>query len=98
MSHSAFAEFPCNPGRGPAFLADAMMPALEDTRAFDGCESIEVYVDEDDPDLVILWEKWASRPQYEAYISWRMATGFVEMVAPYMDPSRFRAVHLNRQG
>ena len=50
MSHSAFAEFPCNPGRGAAFLTEAMMPALEDTRVFDGCELIEVYVDEDGGD------------------------------------------------
>lgn len=64
MSHSAFAELPCNPGSGPAFLAEAMMPALEDTRFFDGCESVEVYVDEDNPDLVILWEKWGTRQQY----------------------------------
>jgi len=47
---------------------------------------------------VILWEKWAARQQYEAYIAWRMATGLVEMIAPYMDPSGSRAVHLSRQG
>lgn len=97
MSHSALAEFPCNPGKGSEFLAQAMLPALEETRAFDGCESIEVYLDEDNPDRVILWEKWATRGHYEAYIAWRMATGFVEMVAPFMDPNSFRAVHLSRQ-
>ena len=97
MSHSALAEFPCNPGKGREFLEQAMLPALEETRAFDGCESIETYVDADNPDHVILWEKWASREQYEAYIAWRMATGFVEVVAPFMDPSAFRAVHLSRQ-
>lgn len=97
MSHSALAEFPCNPGKGQEFLEQLLLPAMEETRAFDGCESIETYVDQDDPDHVILWEKWATRNQYEAYIAWRMETGFVEMVAPFMDPAEFKAVHLSRQ-
>ena len=96
MSHSALAEFPCNPGKGQEFL-ELLLPALAETRAFEGSESIETYIDQDNPDHVILWEKWATRENYEAYLAWRMETGMLELIAPFMDPAAFRAVHLSPQ-
>ena len=93
MSHTAMAEFPCNPGKGVELLA-TLTAALVDTRAFEGNESIEVYTDQDDPDLVVLWEKWATRANYEAYLAWRMETGLMDVLAPMMDTSKLRIVHL----
>ena len=49
MSHTTLAEFPCTAGRGAEFLG-ALLPALADTRAFEGCEGIETYIDSDNPD------------------------------------------------
>ncbi len=93
MSHSALALFPCNPGKGEEFLG-ILMPALADTRAFEGCESIETYVDQDNPDHVYIWEKWASRENYEAYLAWRLESGMLDLLTPFMAPAAFRAIHL----
>ena len=93
MSHTALALFPCNPDKGEGFL-ELLLPALADTRAFEGCESIETYVDQDNPDHIFLWEKWATRENYEAYLAWRTETGMMELIAPYMDPTAVRFIHL----
>jgi len=83
LSQTVHVLFPCNEGMG-AGLVEALKSALVDTRAFDGCESIEVYVDLDQPDKVVLWEKFASRAHHEAYLAWRVETGLLEMLAPIL--------------
>jgi|TARA_Y100000588_G_C13547632_1_gene624760 quinol monooxygenase YgiN len=83
LSQTIHVEFPCNEGLG-AGLVEALKTALVDTRAFDGCESIEVYVDADQPDTVILWEKFATRAHHEAYLAWRVETGLLDMLAPIL--------------
>ena len=83
MSQTVHAVFSCNEGLG-AGLVEALKSALVETRAFDGCESVEVYVDVDEPDKVILWEKFASRARHEAYLAWRAETGLLEMLAPIL--------------
>jgi len=93
MSHTAIVEFPCNEGNG-AGLLETLKGALVDTRAFAGNEGIEVYSDQDDPDLVFLWEKWATRADYDAYLAWRMETGLMDVLAPFMDTSKLRIVNL----
>ncbi len=49
--------FKCQPGTGAALL-EAFTTALVDTRAFDGCLSVETYVDADNPDTIMLFEDW----------------------------------------
>lgn len=50
---------------------------LPDTRAYDGCEGLDVYGNMDDGANLVLYERWASRPQYETYLAWRNETGVV---------------------
>ena len=83
MSQTVHAVFACNEGLG-AGLVETLKSALVDTRAFEGCESIEVYVDADEPDTVILWEKFATRAHHEAYLAWRVETGLLDMLAPIL--------------
>ena len=68
MSHTVILEFKCNEGVGPGFL-EMLLGALADTRAFEGCENVETYTDADDPDRIVLWEKWATREDQEAYLA-----------------------------
>jgi len=51
---------------------------LQDTRAYEGFESLTVHQDEDAPTSFLLWEQWATRPHYEAYLAWRTETGVLE--------------------
>jgi quinol monooxygenase YgiN len=92
MSHTVVAEFSCSPGKGAEFLG-LLLPALADTRAFKGCELIETYTDQSNPDLVVLWEKWATREDQEAYMAWRAETGMIDMIGPFMAAAP-RFVHL----
>jgi quinol monooxygenase YgiN len=75
--------FKCQPGLGATLLA-AFTTALVDTRAFDGCISVETLVDADNPDQIMLFEEWDSRGQQEKYLAWRVETGMIEMLAPVL--------------
>ncbi len=78
--------FKCHPGMG-AVLLDAFSTSLGDTRAFDGCRSVETFVDSDNPDTILLIEEWDSRAQQEAYLTWRVETGMLDLLAPLLaDP------------
>lgn len=83
MSHTVIADFKCNPGKGAGFL-EILKGGLEDTRAFEGCELIEIYTDGDDPDRILLFEKWATRENHGAYMKWRGENGMAEMIGPFM--------------
>jgi quinol monooxygenase YgiN len=75
--------FKCQPGTGAALL-EAFTTDLVDTRAFDGCLSVETYVDADSPDTIILFEDWASKAQQETYLAWRIENGMIDMLAPIL--------------
>jgi quinol monooxygenase YgiN len=91
MPHTVLVEVPCLEGKA-AELLQVLLPALVDTRAFKGCELVEAYIGADNPDLVVLWEKWATQADQEAYLAWRAETG-VDLIGPFKagDP---RFVHL----
>jgi len=83
MSHTVIADFKCNAGKGKGFL-EILQGGLEDTRAFEGCELIEIYTDADDPDHIFLFEKWTTRENHTAYMAWRTENGMAEMIGPFM--------------
>ena len=96
MSHSVMIHLTCNKGAGAEFLS-VLLPSLVETRAYDGCELVETYVDCDDPDHIVLWEKWAARSNQEEYMSWRVETGALEAVGAFLaEPPRF--FHLRTAG
>ena len=93
MSHTVLLEVNCQPGKGAEFLS-LLVAALADTRARQGADAMEPYVDADNPDRVFVWEKWATRADQESYLQWRMETGFVEALGPFLaEPPRI--LHLN---
>ena len=54
-------------------------------RAYAGNEGVELTVNQDDPDNVLLSEHWESREAYEAYRSWRAASGDEATLAGLLD-------------
>ena len=56
MTHTSMAYFPCKEGMGEILLP-AVLEGLSDTRAFEGNISINTFVDQDNSDRIILWEK-----------------------------------------
>ena len=51
---------------------------LPDTRAYDGCQGVDVYDNMDKGGNIVLYERWDSRPQYEKYLAWRMDSGTMD--------------------
>ena len=82
MARTATAVFACKRGKDPEFL-EMLVNALAETRAFATCRAVERYVDQDNPDVTVLWEKWEDRPSQEAYRAWRVQPGMVDMIGPY---------------
>lgn len=95
MSVSVIVQFNCNAGTGADFVK-LLGESLGDTRAFEGCELVEVYTDAENPDRVVLWEKWAKRENHGAYMQWRAESGMMEMLAPFM-PGGPEILHLDNQ-
>ena len=52
---------------------------LIDTRAFDGCLSVDVLIDTADPAHVLVHELWASAEQDAAYRQWRAGEGATDL-------------------
>ena len=57
---------------------------LPDTRAFEGCEMIEVLTDTGRPGFVSLLERWASLANYQAYKAWRAESGTSVAAGPHV--------------
>ncbi len=62
------------PGTGDEIVA-FFRSILPETRAYEGCVSVDALQNSDDADNVVLVEEWASREQYEKYLAWQRERG-----------------------
>ncbi|GAA1465958.1 putative quinol monooxygenase [Microbacterium thalassium] len=76
MAHAAIVEFRLDPARldEAESVFDEM---LETTRAFEGCERLDWFVDRDDPACWTLYEEWSSWEAEQAYRDYRSSEGAV---------------------
>ena len=82
-------DIPCKKGTGKQML-EGFKEMLPDTRERDGFISIEVSVDQDNPDRIFAYEHWENRASYEAYIAWRAERGDMEaMKETVAEPPKF---------
>lgn len=89
VSVLATADLFIKPERADEFL-ELLKGALPDTRAYEGCETIDTFVSQDEPGHIILVEKWAERANHESYLTWRTEQGLFEAIADFMSaPPRF---------
>lgn len=82
-------EMTTQPGERPAFLEE-LKDILVATRAWDGSEGVEVYLDEQDADRIVLILRWAGREQHAAYAQWRHDSGTSVGLSPLLtgEPKR----------
>ena len=77
----------------PEHLQDAidfLKQRFPETRAYDGCQDITAYLNEDGHTLVFV-EHWDTKEQYEKYLAWREETGaLAELVGYLQGPPDFR--------
>ena len=68
---------------------DELVTLLEElfpsTRTFEGCISIALLIDEDQPDQWTLLEEWESKDHHERYFAWRTESGTLEHFMELMD-------------
>lgn len=92
MSHTVILDLTFNPGVG-AGVIPMIVASLSETRARQGAELIEPYIDADNPDHLVVWEKWATRADQESYLAWREESGMSAMLAPIL-AEPVRLIHL----
>ena len=73
------------PGEGGVQpILDFLTEILPDTRSFDVCQDLKVYIEGDGEGIVFI-EYWDSAELYQRYLNWRTETGvldrLVEMLA-----------------
>lgn len=96
MSILVILDIPATTETRDAVLA-ALHDALPATRAFDGCEGLELLVNQDDPANIVVYERWASRAHYTAYRAFRAETGFsARFRAMFPAPPVVRVLDLER--
>ena len=61
-----------------------LIDILPDTRNFEGNQGISMNLDEDDPTLMFLLEKWESKEHYEKYHHWREGNGTLDQLRSYL--------------
>ncbi|MFT3661437.1 MAG: antibiotic biosynthesis monooxygenase family protein [Gordonia sp. (in: high G+C Gram-positive bacteria)] len=66
-------------------LREWLVKILPDTRGFQGCVSVEFYRNQDDPQDLVILEKWNSRADYEAYLAWRTEEGILGELGEFID-------------
>ncbi len=48
---------------------------LVDTRKYKGCEQLTTVINQDDPLMIVMIERWQTRQHYKNYLQWREETG-----------------------
>ena len=69
-----FTAKPANAGDITSYMKDE----LHYTRGSDGCNSVTVHKNQDDPNNMVIVEDWDSRQQYDKYLAWRRDRGDLE--------------------
>ncbi len=60
-----------------AFLKEV----LPDTRAYAGCQSIDIYGNLDESNNLVFYERWDTREHYQKYLNWRTERGDFESLS-----------------
>ena len=74
MALRLIVTFKAQPGKGDAF-ADAFVGLAQITHAEKGCEQYQLFRATDDPDTIVLLERWTSQADLDAHLQAMQARG-----------------------
>lgn len=63
---------------------ELMNAVLPDTRAYKGNLKVDVWTLEDDDSQVWLYEEWETKDDQASYFGWRLETGMMDAIGPFM--------------
>ena len=75
-------EMPVKPEMLEDYL-NILKGALVETRSYKGCRSVTTLVDQETSSVVLV-EEWDSAEDQQAYMAWRMETGLIDAISPFM--------------
>lgn len=78
-------------------MAETFRLVLGETRGFEGCIGLDVYVEEA-THLYTLIEEWESIGHYDAYLQWRIDNGIKDATAHLLEGGWDNAVTVHRLG
>ncbi len=61
-------------------MKSSLKVLLPETRAYDGCQGIDIYGNTEDEGNLVFYERWDSREHYEKYLAWRTETGVMDQL------------------
>ena len=82
MSVMITLEMPVKPEMLEDYL-NILKGALVETRSYKGCRSVTTLVDQETSSSVLV-EECDSAEDQQAYIAWRVETGLIDAIAPFM--------------
>tara|TARA_B100000214_G_scaffold369405_1_gene342419 strand:- start:211 stop:516 length:306 start_codon:yes stop_codon:yes gene_type:complete len=82
MKNLVIVSFPAKEGMMDN-LKETLKVALPETRSFNGCISVETYVEES-TDTIHLIEDWESLDHQAKYLNWRVETGLLDVLEPLL--------------
>jgi quinol monooxygenase YgiN len=82
MSVMVILEMPVKPDMLEDYL-NILKGALVETRDYKGCRSVTTLVDQETSSIVLV-EEWDSVEDQQAYMAWRVETGLIDAIAPFM--------------
>jgi quinol monooxygenase YgiN len=82
MSVMVILEMPVKPDMLEDYL-NILKGALVETRDYEGCRSVTTLVDQETSSVVLV-EEWDSVEDQQAYMAWRVETGLIDAIAPFM--------------
>ncbi len=74
MAVRVLLEVKAKPGTGDELVA-FFRSILPETRAYEGCNSVDTLQNRDDADNLVVVEEWESHGQYEKYLAWQRERG-----------------------
>ena len=83
MKNLVIVSFPAKKGMIED-LKITLKAALPETRLFDGCISVDTYI-EAATNTVHLIEDWESLDHQAKYLNWRIETGLLEVLEPLLE-------------
>jgi len=83
MKNLVIVSFPAKEGMLDD-LKETLKVSLPDTRSFDGCISVDTYI-EDSTNTVHLIEDWETLDHQAKYLNWRVETGLLTQLDPILD-------------
>lgn len=83
MTTAVTIDLSINPTQLDDFLS-FIKSIAPDTRAYDGCQSFDIWTDQEQAGRVLFYELWDSRGHQEKYLTWRTETGLMDKLGPFL--------------